>query len=172
MKNKYSYWFWGILIATIALWFFSYIRFYADMGLYGDQVHFLVMTQSIVQDDDLDIKNQYQNGSYWDYYIDESKTPVDPHLPKYKFDDNSDSWYPLHNPGLSMYLVPAFLLMGAKGAIYAMLVLNLLVLVLIYFWILKISNSKIGAIFGAGCSEWESAGSQRALSKVLRTDGG
>ncbi len=140
--------FWGILTALIVLWFFSYIRFYADNGFYGDQVHFLIMTQSIIEDDDLDVKNQYLNGSYWDFYIDPTYKPIDPHLPKYKFDENSPAWYPLHNPALSMYLVPAFWVMGAKGALYAMIALDLLVLVLLYFWILQISNSKTGAILG------------------------
>jgi hypothetical protein len=149
MKNDgYKIWFWGILIVTGLLMLFGHIRFYADRGLYGDQVHFLVITQSIIQDEDLNVKNQYEYGSYWEYYIDPGFEPIDPHLPKYKFNDQSPAWYPLHNPGLSLWITPAYMLAGAKGTIWAMIGLDILVLWLLYVWIERITGSIEGAAVG------------------------
>lgn len=76
----------------------------------GDEPFYLMTTQSLLADGDLDLRNQYETRSYTSY-----------------FDHADDLWYQStprpdgtllspHNPGLSVLLIPGFGLAGLPGA--------------------------------------------------------
>jgi len=67
----------------------------------GDEPHYLVVTQSIVGDGDLNLKNNYSEKTYTGFH------PVDlrPHIRRIE----KDKWYSFHSPGTSVFFIPAYL---------------------------------------------------------------
>lgn len=83
--------------------------------LTGDEPHYLVVTQSLVRDGDLDVKNNYEQQDYLIYY----PGPLDSHArPSVK---RPESHYSRHLFGLPVVLAPFYLLgerlfpLGDKG---------------------------------------------------------
>jgi len=94
----------------------------------GDSVHALLTTVSLIKDHDLNLKNNYDRKDYEAFY----HTP----LPDRQIWTNTKGEeLPLHPPGLSILLMPAYALaqrLGAElfmGFLTALLVLNLFLLV-------------------------------------------
>jgi len=96
----------------------------------GDEPHYLLMTQSLLADGDLDLANNYEQRDYHAYLP--APIVIQPHtVPGAR----AGSAYSFHSPGVSFYLVPfAFLgrLFGSGG---------------IVFWA-RLAMSLIGALFG------------------------
>ncbi len=139
---------WLILTAILLPLMHSF-RIYNNRGFFGDQVHFLIMTESIIQDGDLNVKNQYQQETYWEYFHTPQRISLEPHLSKNRFDDQSPAWYSIHNPGLAILLVPGFLLAGANGAAFTMILIDFLVIFLLWLWVYQTTKSVGGAFLSA-----------------------
>lgn len=134
----------GILLILFAVLFF--IRLYNNNGIGGDQVHYLVMTHSFLEDYDFDLKNDYQTKRYDDYWSDE----LDPHIPVRQFGTENPKWYSLHNPGLPIIISPLVKFFGNQASILFMTLVSLLTLVLTYNWTARVTKNKWAGLLGAG----------------------
>lgn len=80
----------------------------ASNRLVGDEPHYLLTTQSIISDGDLDIANQYAGRAYADYHASD--------LPPQDAARADGVRLAPHGVGLSVLLVPGFALGGWEGA--------------------------------------------------------
>ena len=79
-------------------------------GFDGDEPHYLVLTHSLLADQDLRIENNHQNRDYWDFCPDD--------LPMHYLVRGRDGVvYSIHAPGLPALLLPAYALAGHWGAL-------------------------------------------------------
>ena len=96
-------------LLSVAYAFSVDIRASRGASITGDEPFYLMTTQSIVADGDLDLRNQYDTRSYKSY-----------------FDHDDDLWYQSaptpdgrllspHNPGLSVLVIPGFVVAGLIG---------------------------------------------------------
>ena len=97
------------LLLSVAYAFSVDIRATRGASISGDEPFYLLTTQSLLDDGDLDLRNQYASKSYQSF-----------------FDHEDDLWYQSaptpdgrllspHNPGLSMLVIPGFVLAGLRG---------------------------------------------------------
>ena len=97
------------VLLSIAYAFSADIRASRGASITGDEPFYLLTTQSLLNDGDLDLRNQYEAKSYQSF-----------------FDHPDDLWHQSvptddgrllspHNPGLSVLLIPAFALGGLLG---------------------------------------------------------
>ena len=97
------------VLLAIAYAFSLDIRASRGASITGDEPFYLITTQSLLADGDLDLRNQYETQSYKSF-----------------FDHTDDLWYQSaptpdgrvlspHNPGLSVLVIPGFLLAGLRG---------------------------------------------------------
>ncbi len=75
------------------------------LGFSGDEPHYLVITQSIVQDGDINVKNQYLKESWREFYR-EKWVKILPHARP----TGRKTWYSIHLPGTSALVLPFYLL--------------------------------------------------------------
>lgn len=75
----------------------------------GDEPHYLVITQSLLQDGDLRIENNHQARDYEAYF----EGTIDPQSIRRGVDGEI---YPIHMPGVSIFVAPLFVLFGYRGA--------------------------------------------------------
>ena len=107
--------------------------FYLCLGLFlpgpagpqGDEPHYLVMTQSLLRDADLDLQNQFRERQYAAFFAGTLEPHTSPAGPPGRI-------YSIHTPGLSALLLPAFAAFGYPGARAFMSVLAALTGVLTY----------------------------------------
>jgi len=76
----------------------------------GDEPHYLVITQSLLNDGDLKIENNHQRQDYLQYY----KGALDPHYLRRGADG---AIYSVHAPGLPAVLLPAFAVGGYAAVV-------------------------------------------------------
>ena len=105
------------LLLSVAYAFSVDIRASRGAAITGDEPFYLITTQSLLSDGDLDLRNQYAAKSYTSF-----------------FDHPNDLWYQSsptpdgrvlspHNPGLSVLVIPGFVLGGLPGAQVQLLLL-------------------------------------------------
>ena len=105
------------LLLVIAYAFSVDIRATRGASISGDEPFYLLTTQSLLADGDLDLRNQYAAKSYQSF-----------------FDHPEDLWYQSvptddgqilspHNPGLSVLVIPGFVLGGLVGVQVQLLLL-------------------------------------------------
>jgi hypothetical protein len=99
---------------TLALWLLLFAAYAATVGLDafggsdygGDEPHYLLTAESIVQDGDFDLNNQYAARAYEDFY-------------PYELDRHGrETEGRLHEPhgiGFALFIAPVYALAGAKG---------------------------------------------------------
>ena len=98
------------LLLSVAYAFSVDVRASRGASITGDEPFYLITTQSLLADGDLDLRNQYDAKSYKSF-----------------FDHADDLWYQSaptpdgrllspHNPGLSVLVIPGFALAGLSGA--------------------------------------------------------
>ena len=81
----------------------------------GDEPHYLVITQSLMRDGDLQIENNHVRGDYLAYYPSELR-------PDYLRRGVNRQIYSIHAPGLSAIVIPAFLVGGYPGVVVFLIV--------------------------------------------------
>lgn len=81
----------------------------------GDEPHYLVMTQSLLDDGDLRIENNHDRADYRAYYA----ANLDPH---YRTRGTDREIYSIHPVGLPVLLVPIFAAGGYRGVVWALVV--------------------------------------------------
>jgi hypothetical protein len=80
-----------------------------DRQISGDEPHYLVITQSLLKDGDLQIENNHQRRDYAPYYGGDL-------APHYLVPGLNGKIYSIHAPGLPVLVMPGFALFGYRGA--------------------------------------------------------
>ncbi len=87
---------------------FIFILLFAKRFPYlgGDEPHYLIIAQSLVEDGDIDLYDNYKKRSYDIFH----PVKLSPHT---HFGRKEKGWYPFHSPALSVFLIPSYLLIKA-----------------------------------------------------------
>jgi hypothetical protein len=103
-----NHWRWAI---AAALLYIAIIPAQQRTPIDGDEPYYLLVTESIVHDHDLDLRNQYANIAHTDTrrpdLIPQPGDPVGPHGEQYS----------RHEPFLPLLMAPGYALFGVQGAI-------------------------------------------------------
>ncbi len=75
----------------------------------GDEPHYLIMVQSLLQDGDFNLRNNYEQMDYLAYY---PEAIPDPHVTIV-----GNDWYPVHGIGLPLLAAPFFAVGGRLGVV-------------------------------------------------------
>jgi hypothetical protein len=76
----------------------------------GDEPHYLVITQSLLRDHDLQIENNHSRGDYLEYFHGQLK-------PDYLRRGSNGQIYSIHAPGLPALVAPAYAAFGYPGVV-------------------------------------------------------
>ncbi|MEZ5294230.1 MAG: hypothetical protein R2745_24315 [Vicinamibacterales bacterium] len=85
----------------------------APVAMSGDAPHYLTAAQSLVQDGDFDLRNNYDERTHAPFYAGSLE-------PRHTNDSPWGEQYPFHGLGTSALVAPAFRLWGARGATWTM----------------------------------------------------
>jgi len=107
----------------------------------GDEPHYLVMTQSILEDHDLKIENNHREGDYRAYV---SRT-LKPDFLKRGTDGQI---YSIHAPGLSVIVAPAFALFGYPGVLAALSLVSAAASALAWLVAWRVTGDQAASWFG------------------------
>lgn len=91
----------------------------------GDEPHYLIITQSLMQDGDLRIENNHAQRDYAQYAAGELE-------PQYLVRGRDGEIYPIHAPGLPALVIPAFALGGYAGVVAFLLIVMSLASALVW----------------------------------------
>jgi len=126
------------LLLSVAYSFSVDIRATRGSSITGDEPYYLLTTQSLLADGDLDLRNQYAAKSYKSF-----------------FDHPNDLWHQSvpkpgdgrllspHNPGLSILVLPGFAIGGLAGAQTQLLLLAAAAMALAFALAARISDQRI-----------------------------
>ena len=122
------------------------VRWHNPQPYSGDEPHYLLLTNSLFIDGDVDVKSDYLTGRYYGYF----PYLIDPHVNWHIFTSDSPHWYSQHPIGLPVLLVPAVIVADARGATVAMVVIAVLVLLLAFRWARRFTGEAVFAAIAAG----------------------
>ena len=106
----------------------------------GDEPHYLIITQSILQDRDLKIENNHRQRDY-EVYLGRS---IKPDFLKRSKDGQI---YSIHAPGLPAIIAPAFALFGYRGALIELVLLSAAASALVWFVAWRVTSDAAAAWF-------------------------
>lgn len=121
-------------------------RWHDSQPYSGDEPHYLLVSESLIHDGDVDVKNDYLDRRYGAYYAGH----LDPHVNRSIFTMASPHWYSMHGVGLSAVLVPAVWADGARGGSVTMVGIAAVVLVLTFLWARRFTSIAWPAAFATG----------------------
>lgn len=98
-----------VVLAIAYLWSVD-LRATRGASITGDEPFYLLTTQSLLRDGDLDLRNQYQWQSYREFFDHEQPLWLQ------SADRPGEPLLSPHDPGLAVYLVPGFAAGGLRGA--------------------------------------------------------
>ena len=125
----------ALFLLLVVVYSFSIgLRASRGAAITGDEPFYLLTTQSLLEDGDLDLRQQYRRQSYRSF-----------------FDHPEGLWMQSvptpdgrilspHNPGLSVLLIPGFALAGLRGAQAELLLLAALAFALTYLWVARVTG--------------------------------
>ncbi len=131
-----------VVFAASALIFGAAALALAPSGLFpgGDEPHYLVMTQSLLEDHDLRIENNHLQRDYAAYH--------DADLPPHTIArGRNGAMYSVHPIGLPLLAAPAFALGGYAGVVVLMLLLAAAAAALAWTWVRRVTGSVSAATF-------------------------
>ena len=133
LKNK-----WLVLIVFVLAMVFANLYLKGIFSIYiyssGDEPHYIMMSDSLIKDRDLNLRNQYEDKAAMSRY---STEKVFPHLSASVNSVNSDSWYSIHTVGLPVLIMLPFKYLGLNGTRIFLTVLQLSSIVLFYIILKK-----------------------------------
>jgi hypothetical protein len=83
----------------------------------GDEPHYLIITQSLLEDGDLKIENNHRAGDYRSYFAGDLSKP------DFRRRGRNGEIYSIHAPGLPAIIAPAFALAGYHGVVVFLVLL-------------------------------------------------
>lgn len=104
----------GLFLFTLLVYAASSLFIADKVPISGDEPHYLLMAHSLVHDGDLNLRNNYEQADYAQFY---HLPNIDPHAYPYT---NDEAWYAIHNAGLPLLLAPAYALGGKTAVILTM----------------------------------------------------
>ncbi len=104
----------------------------------GDEPHYLIITSSLIKDGDLYLINNYEQGDYRDWY---PEGKLEMHLITV-----NGKLYPLHQVGLSLLILPGFLLAERLGAILTVSILAAVSLFFLYKILLNFVHKNLAFV--------------------------
>ncbi|MCM3878593.1 MAG: hypothetical protein ND807_00655, partial [Vicinamibacterales bacterium] len=107
----------------------------------GDEPHYLVITQSLLNDGDLRIENNHARGDYREYFAGSL-------APDYLRRGKDGQIYSIHAPGLPAVVAPAFELFGYRGVVLFLSIVAALGTALLWRVSYSLTNSAGAAWFG------------------------
>ncbi len=116
----------------------------ADVVPGGDEPHYLVITQSLLADGDLQIENNHKQGDYRPYF------PADLR-PDFLRRGKNGEIYSIHAPGLSALVLPAFAVGGYRGVVGFLALLSAFGTWLVWRAGYRLTRSAGAAWFGWSC---------------------
>lgn len=102
--KSWSVWVLAFVIFSTA----SFILYIQDVHLSGDEPHYLMVTQSLVEDGDFNLENNIKDKTYYKYL------PVDI---DFHGDIHQKKYLSYHMPGLSFVLIPFYALFNLLGGL-------------------------------------------------------
>ena len=108
----------------------------------GDEPHYLIITQSLLRDHDLEIENNHARGDYREYF------PGDLSKPDYLRRGRDGAIYSIHAPGVSALVAPAFLIGGYRGVVVFLLLVSSIAAGLAFELARRVTGSTTAAWFG------------------------
>ena len=122
------------LLLLVAYLFSIDIRASRGASITGDEPFYLLTTQSLIRDGDLDLTHQFQTRSYEEFFD-------HPHgLWRQYVPSHDGRLLSPHNPGLSLLLVPGFLMGGLPGAQVQLVVIGAGAMTLAYLLAVRFSQ--------------------------------
>jgi len=107
----------------------------------GDEPHYLVITQSLLSDGDIQIENNHARGDYRPYFEGMLR-------PDYLRRGQNGQIYSIHAPGLSALVAPAFAAAGYPGVVVFLALVAALGSLLVWLTGYRLTNSRAAAWFG------------------------
>lgn len=104
----------------------------------GDEPHYLLITQSLLEDHDLAVENDYLEGRYKVYYQQEIDTP-------HTTDGRGGRSVSTHPPFISLVILPGFWLFGYRGAAFTMIIFTSAAAALTFLVIDRFADRTIAA---------------------------
>ena len=140
----------ALFVLLAGIYFFSIdIRASRGASISGDEPFYLLTTQSLLQDGDLDLLNQYQARSYESFFDHPDG------LWQQSVRSGDGRLLSPHNPGLSLLLVPGFALGGLIGTQVQLLLIGAGAMTLAFLLAVRLSQSRVicwGATLAVGLS--------------------
>ncbi|MGE5245743.1 MAG: hypothetical protein ACM3SQ_16090 [Betaproteobacteria bacterium] len=106
----------------------------------GDEPHYLIITQSLLRDHDLEIENNHLRGDYREYFPGVLR-------PDYLRRGRNGEIYSVHAPGLPALAVPAFALGGYHGVVAFLILLAALSTAFVWIVAYRLTNHLAAAWF-------------------------
>jgi hypothetical protein len=138
---------------TLVLWLILFAAYAATLGLHafgaseygGDEPHYLLATQSIVEDGDVDVLDEYADRSYADYY---------PYELRRHGRETEGRLNEPHGVGFPLLIAPAYVIGGAKGVELFLAAIAALALTFAYRLALRVAPDPwaLGATLAVGLS--------------------
>lgn len=116
-------------------------------GPQGDEPHYLLMTDSLLSDRDLDLANQFARHAYRSFFAGTLSSHTSPATPP-------GTMYQVHTPGLPALLAPAFAWRGYDGARLLLALLTALTTVLVHRLVADVTGSRGLALFAWAATAW------------------
>jgi hypothetical protein len=107
----------------------------------GDEPHYLVITQSLLHDRDLDVGNNYAQGDYREYY-------GGPLSPDFRVRGRHGELYSIHAAGIPVLVLPAFAIGGYHGVVVFLVCLSAAGCALAWWLAWRVTHSLSAAWFG------------------------
>jgi len=112
----------------ISFVFFLFVGRYVPgpAGPQGDEPHYLLIAESLIQDGDVDLKNQFEERAFSKFTSANLEPHTAPRSPK-------DKLYAIHTPGLAALIAPGYAAFGFAGAKATVSLVMALVVGLLFF---------------------------------------
>jgi hypothetical protein len=107
----------------------------------GDEPHYLVITQSLLHDRDLDVENNYARGDYREYY-------GGPLSPDFRVRGRHGELFSIHAPGIPALVLPAFAVGGYQAVVAFLVLVSAAACALAWWMAWRATSSHSAAWFG------------------------
>ena len=116
------------VVVLISFAFFVFVGRYlpGPAGPQGDEPHYLLIAESLLEDGDVDLKNQFDGRAFSKFTGANLEPHTAPRSPK-------DKLYAIHTPGLSALIAPGYALLGFTGARVIVSFVMAIVVALLFF---------------------------------------